>query len=292
MVGYIEDGSLTTHIRLRVDAGYGNDTPDRAEFFYSKCGCYRDDPVDSPTYDAGAPGPGPGVPTELNFQQLYLEGELAFADRFSIFGEVSLRGIQPQGFLPGYGEFPDHSGFSDSRLGAKVALVSTEARDLTLQVRVSLPTGDSRQGLGNDIVSVEPALLYADRPTDRLGFETQLGIWHPTSGSKGVPTVGSSAFSDDIVIYGLGSSYDVVASDRFRLSPVLEVVGWRMLGGFQTTCDLVTCTFDVDRNVVNMKLGARATVANGSSVYLGYGFPLTAAQWYSRIIRLEYRLTL
>jgi len=290
MVGYIEDGSLTTHLRLRADAGFGNDTPDRAEFFYSKCGCYRDDPP--PNFDADAPGPGPGVPTDMDFQQVYLEGEFAFSDRLSLFGEVSARGIQPQAFLPGYGEFPDQSGLGDSRVGAKLSLISSETRDLTLMLRVGLPTGDSRKGLGTNIVSVEPMLLFGDRPTDRLGFEAQLGAWYPTSGARGVPTEGSDEFSGNVLSYGLGFSYDVAASDRFRLSPVAEMVGWRVLDGFQTTCDELTCSFDVDRNIVNLKLGARATMANGSSVYLGYGFPLTTPHWYMHILRLEYRHTL
>src|SRR5688500_12922263 len=44
MVGYIEDATVRTQVRMRFDAGFGNDVPDRAEFFYAKCGCYQFDP--------------------------------------------------------------------------------------------------------------------------------------------------------------------------------------------------------------------------------------------------------
>src|SRR6476469_587599 len=42
MVGYIEDPSVASQVRVRFDAGFNMTSPDRAEFFYGKCGCYRD----------------------------------------------------------------------------------------------------------------------------------------------------------------------------------------------------------------------------------------------------------
>ena len=67
MVGYIEDAGIHSQIRFRFDAGFGNTAPDRAEFFYAKCGCFQTWPV--PYTDPEAPGPGGAIPTELNFQQ-------------------------------------------------------------------------------------------------------------------------------------------------------------------------------------------------------------------------------
>src|SRR5688500_8894513 len=66
MVGYIEDASIRTQFRVRFDGGWGVNSPDRAEFFYAKCGCYRD-LAGSPLLDAEAPGPGPGIVTDMNF---------------------------------------------------------------------------------------------------------------------------------------------------------------------------------------------------------------------------------
>ena len=42
MVGYIEDPVVSSKVRVRFDIGRHSHTPDRAEFFYAKCGCYRD----------------------------------------------------------------------------------------------------------------------------------------------------------------------------------------------------------------------------------------------------------
>ena len=87
--------------RLRYDAGYGDNRPDRAEFFYAKCGCYRDLPSSDPAFDASAPGPRPGAADVLNYQQLYLDGEYAVKNRVSFFAELPVRWIQPQSFIPG-----------------------------------------------------------------------------------------------------------------------------------------------------------------------------------------------
>jgi hypothetical protein len=299
--GYIEDAMVKSQVRIRFDAGFGINAPDRAEFFYAKCGCYVFDPV--PWFDPDAPGPGPGVPTELNFQQLYVQGDYLIAPRLSLFAELPWRAIQPQGFEPyddpPYSPSPDQSGLGDIRVGAKVALVADDTRDLTLQVRTGFPTGNASKGLSTDTVSLEPALLYSQDITDRFGWEAQLGAWFPFGGSvgvpdsnspEGVPNPSSEKFSGSVIFYGIGPNFDLVRTDSFRLTPVLELVGWRVIGGAQTHCPNAVCpiSYDADDNIVNLKLGARLT-AGRSSFYAGYGWALTSAVWYDHVVRLEYR---
>ena len=289
MVGYIEDSSITTQFRVRFDAGWGNDRPDRAEFFYAKCGCYIFDAA--PFGDLEAPGPGPGVPTELSYQQLFLFGEYAVNERVSLFAELPIRSIEPKGFLdfgPPYDPFEGASGLGDIRAGAKFGLMSRSDRQATLQMRVGLPSGDAAKGLGSDLVSVEPAFLYNQQVHDRVGLEAQFGVWLPFGGSAGVDS--PDKFSGQIIYYGIGPSFDVVSTDRARFSPVVELVGWRVINGFQTGClEDLSCTYDADDNIVSLKFGARTTVNERHSFYVGYGVPLTSAQWYSKILRLEYR---
>jgi hypothetical protein len=289
MVGYIEDATIASQLRVRFDAGFGNDRPDRAEFFYAKCGCYVFDPP--PFNDPDTPGPGPGVPTELDFQQFYVQGEYAASERLSVFAELPFRAIQPQGFLPfgsPYDPFPDHSGFGDIRAGAKFSLVSDDMRDVTVQVRAGFPTGDASKGLSTDTFNLEPALLYQQSLTDRVALEAQIGGWFPFGGSDGVDS--PDKFSGSVIFYGIGPSFDLVDTDRVRFSPVVELVGWRVIGGFQTGCEAdLTCTFDADDNIANLKLGARTSFEERHSLYVGYGFALTSAEWYDKIIRFEYR---
>src|SRR5580658_7886068 len=68
MVGYVDDAIVGSQIRIRFDAGFHDNAPDRADFFYAQY--------------AGLNGPGPkSVVSDLNFQQLYLRGEYAQTQR-------------------------------------------------------------------------------------------------------------------------------------------------------------------------------------------------------------------
>jgi len=290
MVGYIEDAVIGSRIRLRFDAGFHSTVPDRAEFFYAKCGCFRDLSPSLPVFDPDAAGPGPGVTTDVNFQQLYLEAEYSLGSRVSLFGTVPVRWLQPQVFVPDiegrFGTFGNHSGLSDIRAGVKLGLSTGDSHAVTAQVQAFLPTGDSFKGLGTNHATIEPALLYFQRLSDRVAVESEFGAWLPTSGSPGVPTASSDKFSGNVVFYGVGPSVTLVSTEAFQFTPVLELVGWRILSGFQTASVLDAG----DTNIVNLKVGARLGFGEQSSVYVGYGHALTDADWYDDILRLEYRV--
>lgn len=285
MVGYVQDAVIGSKVRIRFDSGFHNDAPDRAEFFYAKCGCYRDLPQTDAAYDPEAPGPRPGAASLLDFQQLYLEAEYALNDTFSVFGVAPLRWIQPQEFLPGTGgPFPNHSGFSDARAGMKFAVLSDENRVLTLQFQTFLPTGSADNGLGTDHWSFEPSFLYYHGVNERVAVESQVGVWLPSGGAAGVPTSVDDKFAGNIFFYGIGPSFELYRSDTLRVAPVVELVGWRVLSGFATPTGDASGT-----NVVNLKLGARTTWNDRSSLYVGWGHALTTASWYDDILRFEYR---
>src|SRR5271165_4669281 len=95
-----------------------------AQSFYAKCSCFRTIPGPPADIDPKAPGPGPGVPTAINFQQLFMNVEYSPQRRFSAFVEVPIRWLQPQGFLPGSGTFSSHAGLSDVTAGFKFAAVA------------------------------------------------------------------------------------------------------------------------------------------------------------------------
>ena len=283
MVGYIEYAVVSSKIRVRFDSGLHSEAPDRAEFFYGKCGCYRDLNVDDPAYDPDAPGPGPGIISDLNFQQFYVLGEYAATDRFSVFAELPMRWLQPQSA----GAFPNQSGVSDLRAGAKLAIAASDEMVLTAQVKGFLTTGDSRLGLGTGHGSIEPGILYHQQLSDRGAIESQFALWIPVGGSKGVPTTVDEKFAGSILTYGIGPSFDVYSSERVRFAPVVELVGWRVLGGYQTSVPADASGI----NIVNLKFGARASWSNGASIYGGYGRALTETDWYDEILRFEYRFS-
>jgi hypothetical protein len=295
MVGYIDNAIVGSQIRMRFDAGFDIDSPDRAEFFYAKCGCYRalNGTGLQAAFDPNAPGPGTGIPTALNFQQLRFNLEYAPLKRFSVFADVPFRWIQPQGFVPASSlpftptNFGNQGGIGDFEAGFKLAAVTTRNTYLTFQFRTYFPTGDSYRGLGTAHYSVEPSVLYYQKLTDRWSAEAQLGDWHPIGGSAGVPTNNTEGFAGDIFTYGIGPSYQVYRGERVRIAPVVEMVGWRVLGGFQS---LQPGFKEVGgMNIVNIKGGVRTSIGNNNSFYIGFGQAVTHDVWYKHIIRFEYR---
>lgn len=303
MVGYVEDSTIGTQFRLRFDSGFHIQNHDRAEFFYGKCGCYKSLlPTNHPFYDPNAPGPTGGIATDLNFQQLYILGEYGMmANRGSLFVELPVRWVKPQAGGFAAGSFGDTKGISDLRLGVKFGLMATNSGNATVLVRVSAPTGDAAKGLGTNHTSIEPALLVS-RAFDKVGVEAEFGGVFPTDGSAGLPTAGSDKFSGRVLYYGVGPSFDLYSSNSVRFAPVIELVGWRVLSGFQTgnpspgISGPNTAFADaskVSANIVNLKIGARVTMMRDkSSIYFGYGKHLTDASWYDDIFRVEYRVGL
>jgi hypothetical protein len=297
MVGYIDDATLTSQVRLRFDAAFHNELPDRAEFFYAKCGCYQGlAQAIPPAYDPAAPGPGPGVPTAVNFQQFYVDAEYNPNRRFSVFAEIPARWIQPQSFkpIPPFAPFSSTGGLGDIRAGVKFGIVSSSNTALTAQVRGSFPSGNAVKGLGTNHGSVEFALLYNGQLSDRVVLESQIGDWHPIGGSDGVPISGSDKFSGDVFFYGIGPSYQVYKRGAVSFAPVIELVGWNVRGGFLTEPGgpvLGAAASASGTNIVNLKIGARTSWNSQRSLYVGYGHVLTTESWYDDIVRLEYRFS-
>ncbi|MGC2330389.1 MAG: hypothetical protein WA581_02965 [Candidatus Acidiferrales bacterium] len=294
MVGYIDDPIPESQIRVRFDGAFDDEFPDRAEFFYGKCGCDRFNHS-----DPNAPGPPPGtaqsaIPGNLNFQQLYFEGEFAPIRRFSLFTEVPLRWIEAEGTTVSKngGTFPNQGGLSDVTAGFKVAAVASEGTYVTFQFTGYFPSGDALKGLGTNHFSVEPAVLLYHRLSGRMTVEGEVGDWHPIGGSAGLNPSSSEGFAGDVFFYGIGPSYTLYSGRRVRVTPVLEVVGWHVLSGFETGTPADGGSRAVDgTNIVNVKIGVRTGIGPHSSFYIGYGHAVTNADWYEQIVRAEYRYT-
>jgi hypothetical protein len=288
MVGYIDDPVVSTKLRIRYEGGWHNPSPDRAEFFYGKCGCYNN-PALGAYFDPDAPGPGPGAASDVNFKQLQVMGEFATSDSFSVFAELPVRWLQPQAFIPGTGApFDNQSGIGDIKVGARFGLSAKPGQALTAQARVFLPSGDAAKGLGTDHVSFEPAILAYRELSPRVAVEGQFAAWIPMGGSAGLPTSADAKFAGPVITYGIGPSFVVYEQGRTRVAPVVELVGWHVTDGFQTPP-----IGPADANTVNLKVGGRVSWTSQTdslgSLYVGYGKALTDAKWYDDILRVEYR---
>ena len=293
MIGYIDDAIIESQVRVRFDVGFGNRAPDRAEFFYAKCGCYAN-PALGDLNDPDAPGPTPNVATDLDFRQFLVEAEFALNPRLALFGEMPLRWIQPQTFLFSDAGFPNHGGLGDLRAGAKIGVAASRDHALTARVQVYFPTGDAGDGLGTDHVSFEPSLVSFYR-RDRFALESQFGFWFPIGGSDGARPIDDDSYPGNVLLYGVGPSYTIYDNGSVALAPVVELFGWHVFSGYHAPDrlpedgGLEIVNLDASgTSIVNLKFGLRTNFQKGS-FYVGYGHALTDDSWYDDIVRVEYR---
>lgn len=156
--GYIDGAIIRNQLRYRFDAAFDNPFPDRAEFFYARCGCFTN-----------GNGPGPRLQeTGVDYQELEATLEYAFTPGISAFVEVPFRSINPEANA-------NETGLGDVRAGFKYALVNDADRWLTFQLRSYFPSGDGLQGLGTEHFSLEPGLLY-QRNFDGLSASSSHGF--------------------------------------------------------------------------------------------------------------------
>ncbi len=288
--GYIDWAMPRTQFRMRFDAGFDNNRPDRAEFFYAQCGC------------AGGPGPGVGGPNatvngSVDYQDVRGYLEIASGSRFSVFGEVPVRFLQttassnPALGVPAGGDTGDSAGFADIEAGFKYAIARDQDSILTFQLKTYIPTGDSGRGLGTHHVSIEPGFLAQTQVNSRLDVFAELRDWIPVDGSR----ANGESFAGNVLRYGVGAAYTVVDTSSVRISPIVELVGWSVLDGQMVDTELQNGAgiVSAETTIVNAKGGLRTLFKrNGSTLYLGYGHALTGQRWYEDIVRLEYTIFL
>jgi hypothetical protein len=272
--GYIENAAPVTMARIRFDAGYDNNRPDRGNVFYAKCGCFR------PAPDAI----GPPLPEKkVDYQELTASAEYAFSQRFSAFFNIPIRYLNPD-------VNANAAGLSDVSFGAKYAFIYTPRRIVSFLVQFQAPSGGTTSGLGDGVWWVQPAFLYLEQlsPDWQLFGEFRFQTW---LGRR-------TDFTGNFIRYGLGTSY-VVAKGRWGyVAPVVEAVGWTMLSGQELNPDLGAAVSARGDTIVNAKLGVRIGIGapqlgspypTRSDLYVGYGRALTGEVWYKDLLRVEYR---
>jgi hypothetical protein len=287
--GYVDFAVPITQFRLRYDSAYDDNRPDRAEFFYGKCGCFAMLPNTNPLFDPRAKGP-PLIETRVDYQELRPYLEYAVNNRFSAFIEAPIRFINPE-------QNANESGFGNLLAGFKYAMIACPDQYLTCQFTVSTPTADVDRGLGNELTALEPGLLWYKQLTERLAVHAELRDWIP---------IGGTDFQGNILRTGTAFSYAVYNGCNFRVFPIGEVVSWVVLSGKEfAVADpgnpngvnaVAAVQSAAGDTIVNAKIGVRFGFGqlvgpanlSRSELYIGYGRALTGEVWYKDILRVEY----
>ena len=256
-VSFIDSALPRTMMRVRLDAGYGDTRPTRAEYLFSHRGfAVPERRVDSFDWNA------------------YME--FAAGSSLSLFMEQPWRWVNPE-------NNPNRSGGGDMQFGFKFALIDTETLAASFQLRMNAPIA-RKPDLATRHWCVEPGLLVNFQVANFLTIEAEARYWMPLT---------KDPYAGDIFRYGVGFVLGQHEPGAMWFTPVAEVVAWSIMGG---KVDVVEpLAIDVQgssgQTIVNGNLGVRFGFAGGADIYAGYSRALTGTTWYKDLFRVEFRMT-
>jgi hypothetical protein len=260
-VAIIDSAQPRNMLRLRLDLGYDNIRPTRAEYFLAKGGL---------PFTPGLPLPETKI---QSYQDASAYAEFAPVSFFSVFLETPMRWLNPEVNANTYG-------YGDMNFGFKLATWNTPELLATLQLRFYQPTGGT--GLGTGHWTIEPALLASWRPYTNIELEGEVRYWVPLGGTD---------FAGDVLRYGAGLSFGD-AQQGIWYKPVIEAVGWTVLGGKEmavSSPDAFVIQSAAGQTIFNGYLGLRVGMGATLDVYAGYGRCFTGNAWARDFVRMEMR---
>lgn len=255
------------HFRLRFEAGYDWENPDRAEFLWSKL---------------GGRGPQETTPPEssVDYQDVRLITEVG-GEKFSLTTELPLRFVDPT-------VLGNTGGFGDMVLTTKTVLFTGKQFQLTQVLRNQLATGASASGRGTGHASMEPGFLFRYRRSNESIYHSELKLNYPIAGDPD--------HSSPILRYGFGMARLLYDSDTMAIIPTFEMVGWSVLSGRETVPSDLLGIAQVNEldglNIFNLYPGLRIVKDAGGDMgvfELGIsgGFTVTDNHWYESMVRMD-----
>jgi hypothetical protein len=249
------------NFRLRFDAAYNLERPDRAEFYWAKIG-----------------GKGPKLPERsVNYQDVRMYWEIGGA-AFSTFTELPIRVLDPEVNL-------NTASLGDMTIGTKLRLLDEGRWQMTQVMRTFMQTGLAKRGLGNGHVSMEPGLLFRYQYSPETYLHSELKYWFPIGGDPD--------YSGQVLRYGFGWSHVAYDNDDIAIMPTLEVVGWAVLDGLETDPFGLPVAIDPEA-ILNIYPGVRLFLSEEcpfGKFEAGFsgGVTLTRNHWYEGLLRLDLR---
>lgn len=260
---WIDSARPQNRTRLRWDYGGNMILPDRAEYFWAKVG-------------GRGPSAQPGSFTvnSLDYHEMSMYAETAHGN-FSAFIITPYRSL--------YMNEAGHSaGFADLQIGTKSLLHDTPMLQVAMQMTTSIPTANSRSGLGTGHVSLEPALLVALALTDRTSMQAQVAQW--------IPLGGDPDYQGALLRWGVALNRIVWQHDQDNVATInLDLAGWSFQDGMYTD-PILGAQRANDETYVYLGPGARWLLCGKFEFGVGGIFALSDRHFAEQIMRTDFTL--
>lgn len=258
---WVDSARPQNRTRFRWDYGPGMILPDRAEYFWARVG-------------GRGPAAQPGSLTvdSLDYHELSMYAETAHGN-FSAFVVTPYRSL--------YMNEAGHSaGFADLQIGTKSLLHDTPMLQVALQMTTTIPSANSRNGLGTGHVSLEPALLIGLALTERDFLQTQIAEW--------IPLGGDAAYQGALLRWGVAWNRIMWQRDRDNVATFnLDLVGWSFQDGAYTDPVLGPQSAN-DETYVYLGPGARWLLCGKFELGIGGIFALSDRHFAENVLRSEF----
>jgi hypothetical protein len=270
-ISFVDTTQPMQNFRMRFDAGYDYQSPDRAEYFWARIGGGR---------GPGAAGnPAPSV----DYQDIRTYMEVG-GDKFSVGTDVPIRIVDPSSPDPNV-QFGNHSGIGDVNITTKLLFLDGKDWQITNLFRTHIPSGDAGKGLGTGHASIEPGFAMRYRWSDYTYLHGDLKYW--------VPLGGDQLHEGEVLNYGIAMSHVWRETDTYAIMPTLEFRGYSFLAGRETLPDGTDQIVDPN-GIMIAHPGIRWAWDHGTDCGLREvgvfgGFALTSDSLYEELIRLEFR---
>lgn len=269
-ISFIDTTQPQKNFRVRFDAGYDWQAPDRSEYFWAKIG-------------ARGPNRPPGAIAErtVDYQDVRFYMEQG-GKKFSIGTEIPIRTIDPT-------VFDNSGGIGDITITTKTLFLDGRTWQIANLFRTYIPSGDASAGLGTGHASIEPGFAWRCKWSDITYIHGDIKYW--------VPLGGDPVHEGEVLSYGIGVSHVWRDSDSFAIMPTLELVGYTFLDGELTVpgsvVPMTTTAVDSD-GILNIHPGIRWVWDKGGDCGVKEfgifgGFAATSDSLYEELLRAEVR---
>lgn len=260
---WVDSARPQNRTRFRWDYGNSLILPDRAEYFWARVGAR------GPAAQAGS-----FTVNSIDYHEMSMYAETAHGN-FSAFIITPYRSL--------YMNEAGHSaGFADLQIGTKSLLHDTPMLQVAMQMTTTVPSANSRSGLGTGHVSLEPALLMSLALTERDSMQTQIAQW--------IPLGGDTAYQGALLRWGIAWNRIVWQRDIDNLATMnLDLVGWSFQDGFYTDPILGAQNAN-DETYVYLGPGARWLVCGKFELGIGGILALSNRHFAQNIIRTDFTL--
>ncbi len=257
---WVDSARPQNRTRIRWDYGRDMMLADRAEYFWARTGGLGPDPP-----------AGSQSLRSLDYHELSHYSEISH-EKFSAFVITPYRSLYMN-------ELGHSAGFADIQLGTKSLLYDTPLMQIALQTTTSIPSANSKRGLGVGHVSLEPALLFGLSLTERSYMQAQVAEW--------IPLGGDPQYAGALLRWGVSLNRIAWQHDADNMMSVnLDLFGWSFQDGAYTDPVLGTRSAN-NETYFYIGPGMRLLLCGKFELGVGTASAVTDRHFAEQVIRTE-----